>query len=298
MVFVKAWVSLQEPLGSERVLVGWGCKGRGAGSSSGPQVRTRGCEDALGAGDTGRHSVLSPGTEPAGQNPRPQPRGCVQGRTHVSPFPDTLSSCPRPTPRPIHVVTHTLTTSQTTHHCHPTRDYSNTSAHSKHTASRQPHSPHPTSAGHTLHTAADPDTRVSCPYLLGATGQSSAPSTPHLCHWCSGGPAGGCWWGQEWPLDGGRQHLCHPATTRPAASAPHSGQNPHLPSATRPSTHTHLPLGDLGRTCGYRDTAIREPACCDTGGQGWAQMGPRPTSGPCVMKAKSPSLSEPPRPHL
>ena len=34
------------------------------------------------------------------------------------------------------------------------------------------------------------------------------------------------------------------------------------------------------------------------GGQGWAQTGPRPTYGPCVMKAKSPSLSEPPRPHL
>lgn len=38
-------------------------------------------------------------------------------------------------PLPIHVVTHTLTRSHTRHHCHPTQDHSNTSAHSKHTAS-------------------------------------------------------------------------------------------------------------------------------------------------------------------
>lgn len=195
------------------------------------------------------------------------------------------------------MVTHTLTTSQTTHHCHPTQDHSNTSAHSKHTASHSHthhtnlHKSHPTHSRRPRHMGQLPTPPWSHRPIL-----STINTSPLLL--VVGGPGWGMLGGQGWPLGGGRQHLCHPATTRLAASEPHSGQNPHLPSATRLSTHTHLPLRDLGRTCGYRDTAIRESACCDTGGRGWVQTGPRPTSSPCVMRAKSPSLSEPPRPHL
>lgn len=142
------------------------------------------------------------------------------------------------------MVTHTLTKAQTTHHCHPTQDHSNTGSHSNHSASHN-HSPHPTPASHTLHTAADPDTQVSCPHLLGATSQPLAASTPHLCYRSMGAWLG-VLAGAGMAPGGGEQHLCHPATTHPATSVPGSGRNLHLPSATRPSTHAHLPPGRPG----------------------------------------------------
>lgn len=132
MVFVKAGVSLREPkpLGSERVLVGVGLQRRWPGTSSGPRAvrmlwgpETPGDTDHCLQGQNLLGRIRGPSLEAQG----------LSKAGHTSLLSRTLS-VHLPTP-PIHVVTHTLTKSQTTHHCHPTQDHSNTSSHSNHTAS-------------------------------------------------------------------------------------------------------------------------------------------------------------------